>query len=65
MNAGMRRLTTLAMTGLPFTVVSSYFGMNFEVMPWRKQPWGIAAETVLMFGLSASASMFLTSRDRL
>ena len=42
MNAVMKRLTALAMIGLPFTVVSGYFGMNFEVMPWLKQPWGIA-----------------------
>ena len=42
MNAVMKRLTALAMIGLPFTVISGYFGMNFEVMPWLKRPWGIA-----------------------
>jgi magnesium transporter len=63
MNAVMKRLTALAMIGLPFTVISGYFGMNFEVMPWLKHPWGIAAATVLMFGLSAGAFMFLGSHD--
>ena len=56
MNAVMKRLTALAMIGLPFTVISGYFGMNFEVMPWLKQPWGIAAATILMFGLSTGRS---------
>jgi len=63
MNAVMKRLTALAMIGLPFTVVSSYFGMNFEVMPWLKQPWGIAAATILMFGLSAGAFMLFKRND--
>lgn len=52
MSAVMKRLTALATIGLPFTVVSSYFGMNFEVMPWLKQPWGVVAATMLMVGLS-------------
>jgi hypothetical protein len=32
-------------------------------MLWLKQPWGIPAATVLMFGLSATAFMFLKSQD--
>jgi hypothetical protein len=32
-------------------------------MPWLKQPWGIAAMTVLMLGLSAGALVFLRSHD--
>ena len=63
MNAVMKRLTALAMIGLPFTVISGYFGMNFEVMPWLKQPWGIAAATILMFGLSSGAFVLLKSRN--
>ena len=62
MNPVMKRLTVLAMIGLPFTVISGYVGMGFEVMPWLKLPWGIAAATV-MFGLSASAFMFLKGHD--
>jgi magnesium transporter len=63
MNAIMKRLTALAMIGLPFTVVSGYFGMNFEVMPWLKAPWGIAAATLLMAGLSAGAFLFFKRND--
>jgi len=63
MNAVMKRLTALAMIGLPFTVVSSYFGMNFEAMPWLKQQWGITAATVLMFALSAGAFMLFKRND--
>lgn len=63
MNAVMKRLTALAMIGLPFTVISGYFGMNFEVMPWLKQPWGIVAATILMFALSGGALVLLKSRD--
>src|SRR5262245_19216939 len=63
MNAVMKRLTALAMIGLPFTVVSGYFGMNFEMMPWLKQQWGIAAATILMFGLSAEAFMLFKRND--
>jgi magnesium transporter len=63
MNAVMKRLTALAMIGLPFTVVSGYFGMNFEAMPWLKQQWGITAATVLMFALSAGALFFFKRND--
>jgi magnesium transporter len=50
------------MIGLPFTVISGYFGMNFEVMPWLRQPWGIAAATVLMLALPTGASVLFKSR---
>ena len=63
MSAIMKRLTALAMIGLPFTVISGYFGMNFEVMPWLKQQWGITAATVLMFGLSAAAFVVFRRND--
>jgi magnesium transporter len=63
MNAVMKRLTALAMIGLPFTVISGYFGMNFEVIRWLKQPWGIAAATILMLAFSTGASVLLKSRD--
>jgi len=53
----------MAMTGLPFTVVPGHFGMNFEVMPWRRQPWSIGAATILMVALSAGASMFFRRCD--
>jgi magnesium transporter len=63
MNAVMKRLTAPAMVGLPFTVVPGYFGMNFEVMPWLKEPWGIAAATVLMVMLPAGAFLLSERKD--
>ena len=41
----------------------AFHPLNFEVMPWLKQPWGIAAATVLMLGLPAGALVFLESHD--
>ena len=58
----MKTLTALATIGLPFTVVSGYFGMNFEALPWIKQPWGVAAATSLMIGISVA--LFLMFRWR-
>jgi magnesium transporter len=58
MSAVMKRLTALATIGLPFTVVSGYFGMNFEVMPWLKEPWGIVAASALMVAISGSVLLF-------
>jgi magnesium transporter len=55
MNAVMKRLTALATIGLPFTIVSGYFGMNFEVMPWLSEPWGVIAATLTMIGMAAGA----------
>lgn len=48
----MKRLTALATIGLPFTIVSGYFGMNFKTMPWLDQGWGVVAATGLMAGIS-------------
>jgi len=49
----MKTLTALATIGLPFTIVSGFFGMNFESLPWVKQPWGVAAATAVMIAISA------------
>jgi magnesium transporter len=48
----MKTLTALATVGLPFTIVSGYFGMNFERLPWIHAPWGVAAATALMIAVS-------------
>src|SRR5262249_9354900 len=54
LSEGMKTLTALATVGLPFTIVSGYFGMNFERLPWVKEPWGLTAATVLMIAVSAA-----------
>ncbi len=48
----MKTLTGLATIGLPFTIVSGFFGMNFEALPWIRQPWGVVAATALMATIS-------------
>ncbi len=50
----MKTLTGLATIGLPFTIVSGFFGMNFEALPWIKQPWGVVAATGLMAAISGT-----------
>jgi magnesium transporter len=61
-NAIMKRLTILAAIGLPFTVISGFFGMNFEVMPWIRSSWGVAAAAMLMVALSAGLFGFFAWR---
>jgi len=63
MNAVMKRLTALTVVGLPFTVISGFFGMNFDIMPWLKASWGVAAATGLMVALSAGALVLFRRMD--
>src|SRR5581483_2513960 len=48
---------------LPFTVISGLFGMNFDIMPWLKASWGVAAATGLMVALSAGALLLFGRVD--
>ncbi len=52
MSAVMKRLTLLTAIGLPMTIISGFFGMNFEEMPWIKLPWGVTAATSAMVAAS-------------
>jgi len=61
-NQVMKRLTILAAIGLPFTVISGFFGMNFEVMPWIRTAWGVMAATILMVASSAGLFGFFAWR---
>ncbi len=58
----MKTLTALATIGLPFTIVSGFFGMNFQALPWITAPWGVLAATGLMVAISAA--LFLVFRRR-
>lgn len=62
LSEAMKTLTALATIGLPFTIVSGFFGMNFERLPWVKQPWGVLAATGLMVAISATLFLVLRSR---
>lgn len=50
----MKQLAVLATIGLPFTIVTGFFGMNFKVMPWLDEPWGAAASVAIMAGLAVA-----------
>jgi magnesium transporter len=58
----MKTLTALATIGLPFTVVSGWFGMNFDLLPWTRYWWGAVAATGVM--ITISATLFLLFRAR-
>jgi len=62
MSATMRQLAVLATIGIPFTLVTGFFGMNFAVMPWLRAPWGVAAAVATMVALSAG--LYLLCRAR-
>lgn len=62
MSAVMKQLAVLATIGLPFTIVTGFFGQNFEVMPWIKEPWGVIGAAAVM--VAVSVTLYVTFRVR-
>ena len=62
LSEAMKTLTALATIGLPFTIVSGFFGMNFERLPWIRQPWGVTAAVGLMVGTACGLYLALRAR---
>jgi magnesium transporter len=62
MSGTMRQLAVLATVGIPFTLVTGFFGMNFAVMPWLRAPWGVVAALATMMTLSAALYIFCRMR---
>jgi len=62
MSGVMKQLAVLATIGLPFTIVTGFFGMNFEVMPWIKEPWGVIAGAGVMVTLASGLYFFFRVR---
>jgi magnesium transporter len=58
----MKTLTALATIGLPFTIVSGWFGMNFELLPWTHKWWGALAATGVMITISTTAYLLFRTR---
>jgi magnesium transporter len=58
----MKTLTALAAIGLPMTIVTGFFGMNFENLPWIKQPGGVTGAVLLMVGMSGGLFLFFRRR---
>ncbi|MDQ6420074.1 magnesium transporter CorA family protein [Paenibacillus sp. LHD-117] len=42
----MKTLTIFTVLFLPATVIGGLWGMNFDWLPWRRQPWGYGAMLV-------------------
>jgi magnesium transporter len=51
-NEIMRVLTVFATLATPFLMITGFFGMNFERLPWLQDPWGAWWATLVMFGMS-------------
>ena len=63
LNAVIKRLTVIATVGLPLTVVTSYYGMNFK-LPEYEWPWGEWYALGLLV-LAAAATWWFLRRQRL
>lgn len=50
LNQVMKYLAVVSTMGLPMTVVSGVFGMNFDVIPIAHHAWGFFIALFLMFG---------------
>lgn len=62
LNAVIKRLTVIATIGLPLTVVTSYYGMNFEFPEYRlRHPWIYALSLLLA---TAGITWWLLRRKR-
>jgi magnesium transporter len=53
LNQIMKTLTILSVIALPLTVVTSFFGMNFDAIPGLHSPAGFWAAVVFMLALVA------------
>jgi magnesium transporter len=63
LNQVIKRLTVIATIGLPLTVVTSYYGMNFE-LPEFKWRWGEWYALGLLL-LSGAGTWWFLRRQRL
>ena len=53
LNQIMKTLTIISVIALPMTVVTGFFGMNFEVLPGTHSPWGFWTAVAVMVGMDA------------
>jgi magnesium transporter len=51
-NEIMRVLTVFATLATPFLMITGFFGMNFERLPWLHEPFGAWWATIVMLGMS-------------
>jgi magnesium transporter len=53
-NEIMRVLTVFATLATPFLMITGFFGMNFELLPWLHEPFGAGWATLVMLGMSGA-----------
>ena len=58
-NNVMKALTIMGTVTLPILLVSSFYGMNMENLPWAHDPKGLALVAVVMVALTALLAAFL------
>ena len=51
-NEGIKALTALTVLTLPATLISTWYGMNFEHMPELKSPYGYPSALIVTIGLT-------------
>jgi Mg2+ and Co2+ transporter CorA len=56
-NSTMRMLTMITALFMPLTLITGIFGMNFERMPWLREPTGFWWSIGLMGGVIASLAV--------
>ncbi len=61
-NEIMRVLTVFATLATPFLMVTGFFGMNFERLPWLHEPLGAGWATLVMLGMSGSMLWYFYRR---
>lgn len=60
-NEQIKRLTVIATIGVPLAFWTSFFGMNFEVLPF-KEAWFFFAAIVVMFLSMGATYLFLSKQ---
>lgn len=62
-NMELRALTVVAMLFMPATLIAGIFGMNFDYMPWLKNPYGFWWVLGLMAGVAISMGLMFWRRQ--
>jgi magnesium transporter len=64
-NNTMKTLTLLSTIALPSVAISSFFGMNFEFMPWIHHPNGLLYAGATSLTVTAALAAFLRSQRKI
>ena len=62
MNEVMKTLTIITTILMPMSVLSGIYGMNFDLIPLAKQPWGFFGVTALMVALGTGMIVYVRHR---